>query len=440
MIEPMSSGDAPGPGSGFEAQLGTAQTTGRFIVVFAEDDADPAAMLAGVAGLSNVANSRDFEGQATDMAASRDADATVFSELGMAVVTADPEQLGAMQTSAQAQGNIVAVAPELIHHVLPDPAEYIRGYREAVDDLSERLSGTAASTSSRAAAGGSPSFADNDQATWGLQATGVLASGMSGKGIRVAVLDTGLDLTHPDFAGRSITPESFIAGVSAQDGHGHGTHCIGTSCGPRSPAGSRRYGIAYEAEIYAGKVLSDQGSGSDSGILAGINWAVANDCQIISMSLGADVPNPHPPYTLAGQRALRRGTLIIAAAGNNASRPGDPGFVGAPANSPDIMAVGALDSQLAIAGFSARSLPGRGGQVDIAGPGVNVYSSWPVPLKYRSISGTSMATPHAAGIAALWSQATGRRSLKLWATLTKESQRLREASLDVGSGLILAAP
>ena len=270
----------------------------------------------------------------------------------------------------------------------------------------------------------------------------------------MAVLDTGFTFNHPDFAGRNITAESFVPGVAtADDGHGHGTHCIGTACGPKAPAsGVRRYGCAYEADIFVGKVLSDQGSGADTGILAGINWAVAHRTEVISMSLGADVPQVSQAYQQVGRRALNRGCLIVAAAGNNAHRdqPSLPpqqrfGFVGIPANSPSIIAVAALDNQLSIAFFSARSLTGaRGGSVDIAGPGVGVFSSWNQPRPeqsnqmYRSISGTSMATPHVSGIAALWCQARARKARDLWATLTQRAQRLQLASIDVGSGLVQA--
>ena len=417
--------------------LGSAQTTGRYVVVFAEEG-DPGPLLAE-AGLSTIAYSGDYAASAMDMAETAGADARVFTQLGIAVVTLDSDQAEALNSSEAARGHVLAIAPELVHHVLP-AGGYLEGYRDGVSDLAARMGGSdeQSATDVELAAVGRARFDDDDEATWGLRATRALGSEGTGAGVRVAVLDTGMDLKHPDFAGRTITSESFVPGQRVQDGHGHGTHCIGTACGPRSPSGTRRYGVAYEAEIFAGKVLSNEGSGDDSGILAGIEWAVANECAVISMSLGADVPAPHPPYNVAGRRALRRGSLVIAAAGNNANRPGDPGFVGAPANSPDIVAVGALDNRLRMAWFSARSLPSRGGQLDIAGPGVDVYSSWPMPQRYHTISGTSMATPHVAGVAALWAQATGRRGLELWATLMKEGRRLDRQSADVGAGLVLA--
>jgi subtilisin family serine protease len=214
-----------------------------------------------------------------------------------------------------------------------------------------------------------------------------------------------------------------------------------------------RYGIAHKAEIFAGKVLSNQGFGADEGILAGIEWAITNGCQIISMSLGAPTRRGDtysPVYEEVAKRALSQGTLIIAAAGNESDRPGFVSPVGRPANCPSILAVAALDNQLQIGSFSNSSINPNGGGIDIAGPGVNVYSTWSTdpmtvpppdglgPSRYQTISGTSMATPHVAGIAALYAEATGKRGLELWALLMQNAQRLPLPSVDVGIGLVQA--
>lgn len=438
MIDTGSTGSIRPPDDGSTLRL-PPETTGRYIVVFADSATAPAEILHDAAGVSGVATACELD----DDEAVAGATDTVFEQLGMAVVSADPDQLGSLQTSAAAEGNVLTVSPELVHHVLE--RDYVRGYVDGVHDLAERLGVHGGSRLPAPGAGrgddaGVQFFRDTAELTWGIQATGAGESRYSGKQVKVAVLDTGLDSSHPDFAGRSIAMRSFIRGESAEDGHGHGTHCVGTACGPKTPETGPRYGVAHGAEIYAGKVLSDSGSGSDGGILAGIDWAVRSGCAVISMSLGADVPRVHPPYTVAGRRAMKKGSLVVAAAGNNAMRTElDFGFVGAPANSPHIIAVGALNQQLDVAFFSARTLPDvRGGQVDLAGPGYQVYSSWPMPTRYRSISGTSMATPHVAGLAALWAEATGLRGNELWSALVQESRRLLAPSVDVGSGMTLA--
>lgn len=283
------------------------------------------------------------------------------------------------------------------------------------------------------------SYRDTDTATWGLQAVGALDSPYTGKGIRIAVLDTGFNSAHPDFAGRKVTMRSFIDGEDAEDGHGHGTHCVGTAAGPRSREGGPGYGVAPDAEIYVAKVLDNAGTGSDTTILAGIDWALSQGCQVISMSLGADVRTVHPPYVAAGRRALEQGSLLIAAAGNNAHRSaGDPGFVGAPANSPYVMAVGAVDQRLAVADFSAQALAVDGGEVNIAAPGVAIRSSWIAPQNHHTLDGTSMATPHVAGIAALVAEATGARGQQLWDQLIAGARALDLPKEDVGSGLATA--
>ncbi len=151
------------------------------------------------------------------MSALDSADATWIPDLGVAVVSADPGELSVLQTTEEGRGSILVVEPELVHRIRPlGSADYLSGYRDGVSDLSGRLGGQAAGTAVGATA--TESFADTPQVTWGLQATGAAASSRSGSGIRVAVLDTGFDLTHPDFAGRTIQSQSFITGEAVQDG------------------------------------------------------------------------------------------------------------------------------------------------------------------------------------------------------------------------------
>ncbi len=335
-----------------------------------------------------------------------------FPRLGVGVVDGDPEEMEAFSGRCRERRRPMSYTPELTYYA---------------------ISAGPVDAAARSAA-------DSAELTWGLQAIQIRhaqESGQTGETMRLAVLDTGFDASHPDFAGRSVTLESFIAGEGPEDVHGHGTHCIGTACGPWVAQSGPGYGVAAGVEIFSGKVLGEDGSGSDTSILAGIDWALQNGCQVISMSLGADVREVHPPYVTAGRRALEQGSLLVAAAGNNAGRSaGDPGFVGAPANSPFVMAVGAVDSALQVADFSARSLPHDGGEVDIAAPGVDIYSSWPRPELFRSISGTSMATPHVSGIAAVVAGSTGLRGQQLWDELIRTALPLEDAqAADVGAGL-----
>lgn len=448
MTKSLPHGDEPfseNQGSVTPAEAGA--PTGRYVVVLSDevhgDEAESANALRAVAGATSVASTRDFEAGALDVAQAESADATIFSELGMGVVSAEPGQVASLIAAGNQDSRVLAVEPEqtmraLVHPGIVD-AEYLQGYRDAAEHLYEHVLGNGGSTTTMVADQAASPFVDTPELTWGLQATGAAMSSATGSGVKLAVLDTGFELQHPDFTARGINGRSFVPGQTVPDGNGHGTHCIGTSCGPAHPATSRRYGIASEADIFVGKVLSDQGSGTDLNILAGINWAVASGCQVISMSLGADIPAVSQRYEVAGRRALAKRCLIVAAAGNNAHRPdGDPGFVGVPANSPSIMAVAAVDNQLGIGFFSARSNPVAGGQVDIAAPGVAVYSSWRMPQRYNTISGTSMATPHVAGIAALWAETSGATGGELWALLTRQARRLTLPAIDAGSGLVQA--
>lgn len=421
------------------------ETTGRYIVTFRDGaHADGLAALKKHAGLgkTKLMTSADFGTSGVDMAQLPAGGGVVLEHIGVAVVNMDPSAAGMMAQEAGDNSAVLAIEPEGIMYALSElpglSLDYLRGFRDAADSLyshASRPGGESAVIDVAAA------FVDTAALTWGLQATKAGGSNFSGNGIKVAILDTGLVLAHPDFAGRPIVSKSFIPGVlSANDGNGHGTHCTGTSCGPLKPPIGRRYGIAHKALIHIGKVLSDQGSGNDGGILAGIDWALSNKCAVISMSLGANVPTTTVAYETVGQRALNAGTLIVAAAGNNASRAGGNfGFVIRPANSRSFMSVAAVDANLKVANFSARdTVQTAGTAVDIAGPGVAVYSTWLMPTRYNTISGTSMATPHVAGIAALWAEATGARGAALWQRLIVNARVLAAPVVDVGRGLVQA--
>ncbi len=154
--------------------------------------------------------------------------------------------------------------------------------------------------------------------TWGINITQAINSEYTGRNVKVAVLDTGFDMNHPDFDDRNITTNSFVSNETIQDLHGHGTHCIGSACGSTDING-KRYGVATDALIYAGKVLGNQGSGAQAYILNGMTWAANKGCKVISMSLGSRVfpgQGYDMAYEKAAQFALFKGAVIVAAAGN----------------------------------------------------------------------------------------------------------------------------
>lgn len=408
------------------------ETTGRYIITFREDSVTEGLdLLSDQTGIRGLPNAADFPDFVLDLSQIEAAGGAVFPTLGVAVVSLEEGAFSNVMRSAGEDSAILAIEPERTFYAIGDglSADYLRAYRDAVNNLYEK-----ATTTEAAGIDTQPSFSDDSESTWGLKATKVMTSLLTGNGIKVAVLDTGMDLQHPDFAGRSIVSQSFVPGENVQDGMGHGTHCIGTACGFKDQNG-RRYGIAHKSTIYVGKVLSNAGSGAGAWILAGMEWAIANGCQVISMSLGNTNPNPSTAYETVGRRALQNGCLIVAAAGNH----GPTGTVGQPANSPSIMAVAAIDNCLQVANFSATSDLVRGAKVDIAAPGVKVYSSLPMNKgRYAAWNGTSMATPHVAGMAALYAESTGKRGAELWQLLTSYAMALPLPCTRVGSGLVQA--
>jgi len=426
--------------------------TGRYLMVTSPGTSSKTIKdVKNISGL-NLTSSEDFKNQDITLEAMSEGDGVYFSEIGIAIIDSmDDEQIMNLSEakslsfgleSAEEEENGAILEPERVVHVLDeDFGSYLQGYKDAINHIASKYG-----------KGGYPGQEENDEleagiqalgATYGLKNTKVVVSlpwrqRFTGKNIKVAVLDTGLDLAHPDFAGRHIFSRSFVPGETVQDRNSHGTHCIGTACGPLNPSDANRdrYGVAYESSIFAGKVLNNAGSGADGWILGGINWAIANKCQVISMSLGAatNAPGYSAAYENAAKAALNNGCIIVAAAGNDYSRP-----VSHPANCPSIMAVAAVDSNNVKAGFSNITFYPPHGKTDIAGPGVGTFSTVPMPQKYGTKSGTSMATPHVAGIAALWAQSNGLlRGSALWTKLVSSALAIPQPVNHVGSGLVQA--
>lgn len=229
--------------------------------------------------------------------------------------------------------------------------------------------------------------------------------GITGKGVIVAVLDTGIQSNHSEFANpakdingnnisKFVTGASFINGEGnpEQDGNNHGTHCAGTVAGATA-------GVAPDAQLMAVKVLAANGSGSGIGIIQGIQFATANGADVISMSLGTAGDNPGTDgIENAVNNAVAAGIVVVVAAGNAGP---DAGTLGSPGTSPLIISVGAHDSNGNIANFSSRG-PNADGLIrpDLMAPGVGVRSAI-ANGGFAFFSGTSMATPHVSGIAAL---------------------------------------
>jgi subtilisin family serine protease len=399
--------------------------TGRYVVTFNEGQEAAGLKQLRSCGVYG-ADSRDFANQDVEMETLADGGSLYFSEVNSALISGSAfREIGmAGLLSAEADSSAIAsIEPE--YFVFAYNAEYLRGFARAAQVIAEDL----ADKKDDGGGGGGEEDGTGEQvlgATWGLVATRANVSNFSGSGIKVAILDTGFDLGHPDFVGRPIVSGTFV-GQPVQDLNGHGTHCTGTACGPKAPAGTTpRYGIAHQSNIHIGKVLTNSGGGTTATVLAGMNWAIAQGCQVISMSLGGQIP-VQTAYTNAGNIALSRGLLIVAAAGNATSN------TGAPANSPSIMAVASLDSNRRPSSFS------NFGKIEIAGPGRDVFSSWPRPQRYNTISGTSMAAPHVAGCAALWAQSNpSLRGKKLWDKLQATARRLPFPAAAVGAGLVQA--
>lgn len=261
---------------------------------------------------------------------------------------------------------------------------------------------------------------------WGVKRVNAAGAwgASTGSGIKVAVIDTGMDFKHPDLAAHYAGGYNAIStSTLPMDDHGHGTHVSGTIGAIRNAKGV--VGVAPDVKLYAVKVLDANGSGTYSNVVDGIQWAVDNKMQVINMSLGGGSGTPSLAAVMTA--ADKAGVAIVCAAGN------DSGPVNFPAKYPEAIAVSASDSADKIADFSS-----RGAEVAFIAPGVNIYSSYKGGA-YRTMSGTSMASPHVAGLAALAVSFGADTPAKVRAALQKAATKLGLKPGEEGAGMVNAA-
>jgi subtilisin len=413
--------------------------TGRFLIFFLPGNLDEVrktvAKVAGVALPPSMEAAMRISAEGVPYA-----DKMVAPTLGVAVCTADPDQV--MRLQSDDSPLIRFIRPEYVFRIAGNGEsvsdDYLRGFEDGVSSLAARLRNGGTKVAGFETLDGQ-SLRDTDDFTWGLQAVGLPGTLLTGANVRIAVLDTGYDSSHPDFSGLDVQSKSFVENIAtAQDDQGHGTHCLGTVAGPKKPAQGPRYGLAPEAKLFVGKTMDNEGYGKEFDILQGIEWALQNECRIVSLSLGKPVDigaAPEGQYEQVGKVALSRNCLIVAAAGNGSSRPGLIRPVDMPANSTKILAVGAVDRRFNLYPKSNGGLNPNGGNIDLVAPGVDVYSSKPGGIRGLA-SGTSMSAPHVSGLAALFMQSDPAASAEeIWTRLVQNARNLPLPGTDVGSGL-----
>ena len=338
--------------------------------------------------------------------------------------------------------------------------------RVQADDFWSAVTGTTPSappsTSSFAPTAKTPSFANGIERIWldgkvyaelaestaQINAPEVWANGETGQGVDVAVLDTGVDTAHPDLTSQIVDTKSFIPGEDVEDhsSSGHGTHVASTIAGTGAASGGIEKGVAPGALLHIGKVLSNAGEGTDSQVLAGMEWAAIEEhAKVINMSLGSNEPSDgtDPLSHAVNQLSAQTGALFVVAAGN----AGGSGTIGAPGAADNALTVGAVWSDDSLAPFSSQGPRVGDGALkpEITAPGVDILAARSQYASagegaYHALSGTSMAAPHVAGAAALIAaEHPDLTGVQIRNLLTSTSKQTTEYNAFAGSGRVDAA-
>jgi subtilisin family serine protease len=262
-------------------------------------------------------------------------------------------------------------------------------------------------------------FPDEGADSWGRQAVRASGTQATGRGVKVCVIDTGLQFKHADFKDRfevGKRGKGFTVSEIVSDSNGHGTHCAGIICGPAVPAsGKPRYGVAPDVDLFVANVFGGALATSASLLFQAVEWALSQHCDIASVSLqrpSDDEGNPRLQRDLAkleglAQRALAEGMLMVACTGNSSDRRNDVITPAAfPASCPSVLAVGGVDRCLKVMNRS-------NSDAELFAPGEDVLSTSMSTSGTGRMSGTSMAAAFVSGVAALHCETTALRGAQL---------------------------
>ena len=293
-----------------------------------------------------------------------------------------------------------------------------------------------------------PDF-ESEPNNWGIKRLELENAGKSGKGVKVAILDSGIDLKHPEFNSMNISQRAinFVnPGDSVQDYYGHGTHVAGIACGTKMEG--LQYGVASKATLYVVKVINDIGLiRLKSWVTDGIDWALEKKCNIINLSLGYEVEEGYAvdeEFQKAVTKAREKKAIVVAAVGNGSTRVYNKSTrpfyspIETPSNCEHAVAVSAINESSKIYRKANRSI-NQDQEVDFIAPGVKIFSSYPLehnPKGYAFLDGTSMATPFISGLLALYYEGNlDKDPDEIIKLLNRNIAPLKINTLDAGNGM-----
>lgn len=379
----------------------------------------------------------------------RDYIAAFESNSGLRVITGSAEWLAAHPDGGLDDGEAVVfprLGVALVNSITTTSAKNA-GIK--IDESEKRVARLAPSASRKSDPLVSTCWSDTDLYSWGLQATDAHKWPAGSPQVRVCVIDGGIDLTHPDFDKHKPGPTiSFTSSSGVQAKQGHCTHCVGIIGGlrptqPPAPAGQPwRYSVAPGVSIAIARIfVMDEPWVPEGRVYAALDWALSLGADIVSMSFGFPWRDSgySQAFELAAQRALAAGCVIIAGTGNTSNRPNRVASTFHPARCPTVIAVGAVDLCQEPWKKSNGFVAGKGGKVDVVGPGQSVWSAW-TQHGHHMNNGTSMACAFVAGIAALHKTSKpGLTGKKLRAAIVNRVRKLpQHPASAVGNGLALA--